>query len=246
MKYVIFVVMSLVLVLGTPVLVQSILFPLDYNQEQIALLKDTNKDFCFSVVGDLHFGRYKSQPAILKYVLENASVDSDFIIVNGDITNKGEFFQFGEYFEAIKDSKIPVITVKGNHDILMNMDLYNRIFGNSQFNFEYNGYNFIILDSSTWRVDYSELDWLSYKLKDKPAIVVLHHPPLSNPDKLFPELKNAKSVMEVLSSNPPFMVISSHNHSKRKFTQGNTNYIITGSAGGEKDASYETICLETK
>lgn len=246
MRLVIFFVMSLVLVLGMPAIIEAISLPSDYNNHQLSKLKNTNQDFCFAVIGDPHFGETKSQPYILKYQIENASTDNDFIIVNGDLTHHGDVTEFDDYFNTIKDSKIPIISVNGNHDIRMNSNLFSDIFGDNYFNFKYNGYNFIILDSATYIIGIDQYNWLSAQLDTLPAILITHTPIYGAPDRPYKDFYDFKIVSKLIERKSPMIIIASHHHQIRKFTQDNVRYIITGSAGGEPKASYETICLPAK
>ncbi len=114
--------------------------------------------------------------------------DADFVVVAGDLADRGEEAAYLRLQAALARLMIPAYVTLGNHD---DRPTYLRVFGADKADetgcvnhvIDAKGYRVIVLDSSEpGRVDGvlepAQIDWLAARLAeaaDRPVIVVLHH-----------------------------------------------------------------------
>lgn len=116
-------------------------------------------------------------------LLRNMEEDEpDFLLHLGDVVPRGrakEYKRLEKNLERI-DSDWPMFVSIGNHERIARggAESYEVHFGTRNYSFDYKGFRFICLDSSGFRVDAAQLDWLQARL-DTPLrkIVFTHMPP---------------------------------------------------------------------
>ena len=94
----------------------------------------------------------------------NTRDDLDFIIHLGDVTLSANAREFDWYSDLIGRLKVPVFTLIGNHDCLGNgYDIYNEMFGESNFFFEYQEVKFVFFDNVIWekKTQDPDFDWFA-------------------------------------------------------------------------------------
>jgi 3',5'-cyclic AMP phosphodiesterase CpdA len=130
----------------------------------------------------------------LKLAIENINKhhsDADFLVVTGDLTDKGEVETYKALKDILEKSKVKVYTVLGNHD---NRENYFKVFDNA---FENKGFAqgsfikedkvFIFLDTlipGTCSGDMCDIrfEWFEKELEkytDKNIYLFMHHPPMN-------------------------------------------------------------------
>lgn len=110
----------------------------------------------------------------------NKQPDISFIIVSGDITVFGFSQEFLWYSEVIKESKIPLVTLVGNHDLQANGDIiFERLFGPRNMSFTAGGYKFIMFDNTIWENENHspQFEWLRDELSTGSHNVLFCHLP---------------------------------------------------------------------
>lgn len=122
-------------------------------------------------------------PEELRVVVDmmNARDDLDFIVVLGDLTNDGRREEFLWAQKILDSSRVPWLTVIGNHDGLANGKLiYRDLLGPFDYVFEHGGVRFLM-----WNNNHLEFpgeapnwDWLSSHAKPG-AVVMAHMPPIA-------------------------------------------------------------------
>jgi len=162
--------------------------PVNLNQtaiDKLLSVQPTNDTLKFILSGDTQRS-YKEMPGFIEKV--NSIDKLDFVLVAGDITEFGSFQEMEGYAERMKDTKVPVITVIGNHDLTgRGSTSYQRMFGALNFSFIYKGVKFICHDTNSREYKYNgrvpDLGWLGQTLQPDPKvkgyITVGHVPPLS-------------------------------------------------------------------
>jgi len=124
----------------------------DLNPFKIVLISDTHTEY-----DDLNH-----------IIIElNKRDDYDFIINIGDITESGLYKEYKWYSDIIKTLNKPIITVIGNHDCRSNGKyIYDEMFGNPNFTFEYNNCKFIIFNDIIWGEDLEnpDFEWFNTSL----------------------------------------------------------------------------------
>lgn len=126
--------------------------------------------FTIALIADSHT-YYDDLEKQIKYL--NTVRDIDFIIHMGDITLSAINREFKWYNDLIRKSKVPVITLIGNHDYLANgYSIYKEMFGQSNFKFTYNGVKFVGFDDIVWEKHVKDPDfkWFSEAIQQEHGI----------------------------------------------------------------------------
>tara|TARA_R110002020_G_scaffold109430_16_gene253162 strand:+ start:29492 stop:30304 length:813 start_codon:yes stop_codon:yes gene_type:complete len=154
--------------------------------------------------------------------------DADFVIVAGDLVDRGDLPAYERFQKAIGRLERPVYLTLGNHDDrAVFLSHFGSEFaaetGNVDHVIDLNGHRVIVLDSSDRSVggsgflEVSQLAWLQARLdeaKATPVIIVLHHniTPLHTQND-FIILKDNAAFADVVRSHPDIrQVISGHVH----------------------------------
>lgn len=172
----------------------------------------------------------------LKSINKNHS-DAKFIVITGDLANSGEFEAYKELKEILKDSKIPVFLLLGNHDL---KDNFNKVFNTCknnefvQYKKRFDNKVFLFLSTIVENEDYGTLCkkrllWLDKQLqkyKENDVYIFMHH---------FP-----------LDSNLPWMDDNAYFKDKGKFWKKiikyqNVKHIFTGHLHRTVDANFMGI-----
>ena len=112
----------------------------DWNPRQVERLQaPAGGKLTFAVLGDS-----RSNPAVFDRVLKDMAGDPSltFAIDVGDMVEQGTLEQFDDFFKQIQPySRMPFLTVVGNHDLGKNQDLtlYREIFGPDYYAFQLQG-----------------------------------------------------------------------------------------------------------
>lgn len=206
--------------------------------EKIEMNNHHQKNFSFVVMGDNRDG-----DNVLKKIISKINKDKNiaFAINNGDLVPDGYKSEFSSYLKIIKTSKIPIISVIGNHEIPWydGKTNYERTFGKTHFTFIYGNSYFIILDTSNEKIKQKQLKWLEDKLKISQNYThrfVITHVPLYDPrkgeyKKGHSLKKGAKELNNLLDKYNVDVIFCSHIHFYFKGKWHKTPFIITGGAG---------------
>ena len=111
----------------------------------------------------------------------------DFVIHGGDLTDFGATHEFEMQRDIMLDLKMPWVALLGNHDCLgTGEDVFEEIWGKSNFYFKAGNVLFICLNTNCMEYDYSEpvpdFNFLENLMKNIPegvekTVVVMHVPP---------------------------------------------------------------------
>lgn len=134
----------------------------------------------FAVISDIHDNYDNLSAAISRINLHN---DLKFVVCCGDITNSGLLQQFEWFIDIVRKSEVPFFTLIGNHDHRSNgKDIYKEAFGDMNFTFQTDGYEFICFNNTVWenKNRTPEYEWLNGELSNDnnlEHIVICHIPP---------------------------------------------------------------------
>ncbi len=206
--------------------------------EMTAIQCDT---FKFAVISDIHDNYDDLSDAIRQM---NLHLDLMFVVCCGDITNSGLAQQFEWYIEMIEKSRIPFITLIGNHDYRSNGSaIYKKAFGPVNFSFKVEGYEFILFDNTIWENNNKcpQYEWLDNELNnDDPEeishIVICHIPPWGdqmkgNHESQFWNVVNQENAMLCIHGH-------THNH-KEQIYQGIASLV----SDAINDRTYSIVSL---
>lgn len=108
----------------------------------------------------------------------NEREDLAFILVLGDLTDYGLQHEYIWAAEALEKSRIPVLTVIGNHDaISYGKELYQKVFGSLDYVFSFGPYRFVMFNNNQFEFGSTNFDWLSQQVDNK-TLVASHIPPV--------------------------------------------------------------------
>ena len=176
-----------------------------------------------------------------------------------------------EYDQIVKDLKVPLVMVAGNHDVRspMTREIYNRRYGQTYFSFDHNGAHFIVLDSelqekdakwaqdsSTRRLGGEQLEWLKKDLaasRDARVKFVLLHRPFWQPGGFSdgPFQDWMENVHPLLAKYGVNAVFGGHDHIYRKDPQIDGVQYYTSGGGGvpvegdAKGGAFHHFCVIT-
>jgi len=213
----------------------------DWNYRQLQKIDNSKTDFSFAVMGDNRDG-----DAIFKKIIKDINKDKsiNFALNNGDLVPDGYTGEFKDYVREIKNSKVPILSIIGNHDIPWydGGANYKKFFGKNYFSFHTGKNYFIILDDSNEKnIDNEQFIWLKKELKISQNYqnrFVFMHVPLYDPRKgdykeghSLSDINNAKRLNDLFDENNVTMLFCSHIHFYYKGKWQKTPFIITGGAG---------------
>ena len=165
-----------------------------------------------------------------------------FVICCGDITNTGLTQEYEWYWNIIKNSSKPVITVIGNHDYLSNgYYAFNQYFGSSNDTFTVGNYKFILFDDIVWENHNRppNIKWLEFEFSSSPYknIFITHIPIWADL-----ELGNNRIALEqVVKPTNTVLYLFGHEHSFQKTKYNGINTVVSASIDKR---CYQAIALK--
>jgi Predicted phosphohydrolases len=151
--------------------------------------------FRFALVTDTHLKQTDSRnEATLRQTVKdlNAQNNLDFVIVAGDIADKGDRPSLLKAKQLLDSLKIPYYAIPGNHDTRhckTITDTFDSVFVHHHFSFSHKGYFFIGFNTgqgngnNRGRVNQNELNWINSRLSKtplhQPVIAITHFPIVS-------------------------------------------------------------------
>ena len=186
-------------------------------------------------ISDLHIGEDENlvqgidvRANFQKALRSKSMEDINLLVLSGDLANEdGEPGAYRFVFEQVKDLKVPVLVIPGNHDRLDTMaqffDLQGKIHGEKcYFKYEIAGRTLFFLDSACGTVSKDQLDWLKVEAAKVQGEIFLfmHHPPCLCGHRFMDSkysLKNKEEVQAVLTEIPNLThVFCGHYHSEHQ------------------------------
>jgi Icc-related predicted phosphoesterase len=187
-----------------------------------------------------------------------SSENPAFLVILGDLVSTGGKKSAWDYFDActqpLRQRRIPLIAVPGNHDYFGGtknaMDHFcshfPRLEGPTWTSARLKGLAFILLNSNYDRMSQVEIDsqeiWYSRMLDEfqndstiSIIVVGCHHPPFTN-STIVSESKDVQSRFVPAFVNTPKakLFISGHCHSYERFIEYGKTFVVSGGAGGPR------------
>ena len=182
--------------------------------------------FRFALLTDIHIDINAPNPTQdLRNSVDqiNQSDSIDFILVTGDIADKGDGASLRLAKQELDRLQRPYYIVQGNHDQKWSesgcLD-FKHIFGYERFKFEHRGYLFLgfpsgpLMRMALGHVAPEDIDWVVEELKKngtdgKPVFLVSHMPMLSE------DVDNCFDVTDAVRSFPVQAFLNGHYHRNR-------------------------------
>lgn len=182
-----------------------------------------NSQIKFAWISDTHIGSPNAESDLLEIVNDINKHNVKFIIITGDITEKGLNSELLRAKEILKQLNRPYFIIPGNHDTKWSESgctKFNEIFGDNKFIFYYEDYCFIGINSGIplrgggGHIAVEDLEWLKSKLNklnsNTKIIFAVHH-------QLDKEIDNYKEVINLLSRFNNVFVLVGHGHANREY-----------------------------
>ncbi len=182
------------------------------------------QSYSFAWLSDTHIGAPKAAAYLDSVVRSINQVDSlKFVIVSGDLTEKGRNSEFEKFKKIIDKLDIPYYVIPGNHDFVWNESgglEFTDLFNNENFEFTFGNEEYIGLNAAVlWRgggghFPPETLAWLKDKLasvNDKLRIILFVHFPLTD------SIDNWFTVTNMLAGKNVKAVLVGHGHKYEKF-----------------------------
>jgi predicted phosphodiesterase len=144
--------------------------------------------FSFAVIGDGEGGRFPWQrpwapkDAYKKQLRAIHAAGPDLIVQLGDFVSKGTAANYRAYVAFLRGAvTLPMLHIIGNHDRSKpNGDadkvMYSALFGTpTDYALDYNGWRFIALDTSDYKLQPAQLRWLEQQLRGSDQALIFTH-----------------------------------------------------------------------
>lgn len=181
------------------------------NLHLLAQDSSQSDNFTFAVLSDCHY-HYDKLATVIDHI--NQTENIQFVLFGGDIADQALLKEY-ELFHGLMDQlNKPYFVVIGNHDYNSNGELiYDQMFGERNFSFEYANNLFIIFDDIVWESNSTpDFNWLEQELTtEKPYnhIFVATHMPPSN-DQFTKDMEN--EYRNIMANKHVSMSIHGHEH----------------------------------
>lgn len=182
-----------------------------------------NSQIKFAWISDTHIGSPNAESDLLEIVNDINKHNVKFIIITGDITEKGLNSELLRAKEILKQLNRPYFIIPGNHDTKWSESgctKFNEIFGDNKFIFYYEDYCFIGINSGIplrgggGHIAVEDLEWLKSKLtklnSNTKIIFAVHH-------QLDKEIDNHKEVINLLTRFNNVFVLVGHGHANKGY-----------------------------
>jgi Icc protein len=183
--------------------------------------------------------------------------DLDLLVLSGDLASEnGEPGAYSFFVDVLKDCKVPVCIIPGNHDNLSEMekffDLKGKVHnGKCYYRYDIAGRSILFLDSADGTVSKEQLVWLeeeAAKIKDE-VLLFLHHPPCLCGHKFMDSKYSMKNIVEVQATLSKIKNIKhifvGHYHSEGMVELENQTVYITPSTQMQIDPTQSVFCLRS-
>ena len=196
-------------------------------------------EFSFLVIGDTRAGNSLAHKKLVNEMNKHAAA---FYIHTGDFVHDAtDPEQWNEFFEIERPllSRMPIVSVAGNHDV-SDIGIYTSLFFRKErfYSFDYANIMIIVLDSTIpigkrdRQYRFLEKELVRYKSSGADHLfVAVHHPPFSSGSH-GNDLTLIEEVVPLLEKYNVVAVMSGHEHNyERTKPINDIVYIVTGGGG---------------
>lgn len=171
-----------------------------------------SQTFKIATISDSH-SNYEDLRSVIEEITSRP--DIDFVIHLGDFTDRGYNYEYDTFVRLLQKLKKPSLVVIGNHDSIgKGPQLYRRIFGATDFSFDFGQTKVIVANNN--RLDFLDswsADWLMEEVAASSSyerVIVAHH--------VDPDSANYFTPTQVMlfdklySENKVNLVLNGHQH----------------------------------
>ncbi|WP_409417362.1 PQQ-binding-like beta-propeller repeat protein [Flavobacterium sp. PS2] len=208
----------------------------------------------FVQLTDLHVSVGNENDFLLQDIIKEINnSDNEFVVVTGDLTNRGADDELKQVHSILAKLKIPYYVISGNHETNWSESAgltYKKIWGNDRFVFSKGDYLFIGFPCGPYMkmgdgfVKHEDVLWLDQTLKDSlknsnKKVLNFAHYPLDN------SVSNYKEVLSVLEKYPTVVSFCGHGHTLKKYDFSGLSGIMGASITSRdgKTRSYNEVVI---
>lgn len=165
---------------------------------------------------DVHFD-YKALRKVVDHIAKHSR--ARLAICGGDLTDQGLLNEYRWFHDEMGRLPMPYFTVIGNHDYRADGEfIYDKMYGPRNYQLQLQGWQLIFFDDVTWeKMGDPDFQWLEKTLTDgNPVgrVLITHLAPTC------PQFsgKLGERFREILTTHPPALILSGHNHSRESIT----------------------------
>ncbi len=180
-----------------------------------------------------------------KVIDQMNALNPDFAVNLGDFTFDSLRPHWKTFEKITSKSRVPYLTVVGNHDILFGRSYYETRYtqpnpetGLDDYSFDYGNSRFIMMDSANYNFTERQFAWMEKQFQtDKKKFVFSHTPPRVGPwaHKLSPSPEVGARWMKLNEKYQVDHVFLGHIHLYDEQTFNGINYTVSGGAGSPLD-----------
>ncbi|MBF7091923.1 PQQ-binding-like beta-propeller repeat protein [Flavobacterium sp. ALJ2] len=210
----------------------------------------------FVQLTDLHVSVGNENDFLLQNIIKEINnSDNEFVVVTGDLTNRGADDELKQVHTILGNLKIPYYVISGNHETNWSESAgltYKKIWGNDRFVFSKGDYLFIGFPCGPYMkmgdgfVKHEDVLWLDKTLKDSlknsnKKVLNFAHYPLDN------SVSNYKEVLSVLEKYPTVTSFCGHGHTLKKYNFSGLSGIMGASITSRdgKTRSYNEVIISS-
>ena len=213
------------------------------------------KPFRFALFTDLHINTINPQHSedLQQAVVDvNTLTGIDFVIISGDISDKGDTMSLRMAKRMLQKLRMPYYIIPGNHDVkwyLSGSVNFEAIFGDTKFDFTHNDVEFIgfttapLTKKGIGFIQPADIQWIKNTLQktgNKNPVILVTHYPLQTGD-----VDNWKEVLDIAKKYDVQAVLGGHYHLNAVFNYDGIPGIIgrTTMRGNDPVGGYSIISI---
>ncbi|MFH6999728.1 PQQ-binding-like beta-propeller repeat protein [Flavobacterium sp. FlaQc-57] len=215
---------------------------------------DKSGNLKFVQLTDLHVSVGNENDFLLQSIIKEINnSENEFVVVTGDLTNRGADDELEQVHSILSQLKIPYYVISGNHETNWSESAgltYKKIFGQDRFVFSKGDYIFIGFPCGPYMkmgdgfVKHEDVLWLDKTLKDSlknsnKKVLNFAHYPLDN------SVSNYKEVLSVLEKYPTVASFCGHGHTLKKYNFSGLSGVMGASITSRdgKTKSYNEVIV---
>ncbi|MDR2966187.1 MAG: metallophosphoesterase [Treponema sp.] len=190
-------------------------------------------NYSFVVLTDTHLEDDKTFDLDKLAGIVNGNPAIKFVIITGDITQKGAETEINNFIKFANSVDVPVYPVIGNHDFYFdNWEFWRDKIGSTLYKIDADTATLIILDAGNAFYGKTQLDWLETQLEEtKGTVFVFSHSNLFaegiyNMQQSTSEYERARIVSLLKKNKKRNVMIMGHTHKDQYNKVGTTEYIV--------------------